>query len=549
MFNWCNKLHLCVAVAAVIVSIGNADPFDTEVLFRKGAPSVMIIHKEGRDGNMAIGTGFLISEDGYLATNFHVIEGAEKLNVKSFTGGVYPVVRIVAVDKKRDIAILKVEAKNLPQLQFGESDGVNAGMRVAVIGNPQGLESTITEGIVSAIRKVDDLGSVIQISAAISSGSSGSPVLDKECRVIGMATFKLIKGESLNFAVPSKAISNLIAEARNGASKPMKDLDDKGALLSESTIKGSKAQDEALEKDSRFAIFKQHEKNRDIFLLVTQAKVLVKEYPESALAYRMLSDAYYYTELLSDGVAAAEKAIDLDPQNARGWNDLAILFKKMCRDKDSRAAYEHGIKIAPDDAKLLIEFAGVVGSDNPEVAISALNHAKRLLLAKNGFDSESVGYGLEKDLVETYLVGGFKNEAYRAALELVRIYDDSAGIWLALADAALSTKRYEEVQPALQRAYKIDPKTEEEANVIYGYSEISRGNLQMAIKAFNKAYSINSKNSHAIDGLIDCILENRQLSQNDYFLLSRYLRELKAIDSDYGAKREQEIVVLLKSRR
>lgn len=545
-----SKLNLCLAVAAVIASIGNADPFDTESLFRKGAPSVMIIHKEGRDGNTAIGTGFLISEDGYLVTNFHVIEGAEKLNAKSFTAGVYPVVRILAVDKIRDIAILKIEAKNLPQLQLGESDGVNAGMRVAVIGNPQGLESTITEGIVSAIRKVDVFESVIQISAAISPGSSGSPVLDKECRVIGMATFKLIKGESLNFAVPSKAISNLLAEARNGASKPMKDFDDKGALLSESTIKGSKAQDEALEKDSRFAIFKQHEKKRDYFPLVTQAKVLVKEYPESALAYRMLSDAYYYTELLSDGVAAAEKAIDLDPQNARGWNNLALVLKEMRLDKESRAAYEHGIKIAPDDVKLLIEFAGVVGSDSPEVAISALNHAKRLLLVQRGWDSETSYYNdVVSEFVYGYALAVSDDAAYLVAKELVRVYYNNGKLWLTFADMASSVKRYEEVQPALQRAYKIDPETEEEANVIFGNSELVRGNLQMAFKAFNKAHTINSKNSDAIVGLIKCVLENRQLSNNDYTVLSGYLLEIKAIDKDKGTSIEKYVLEVLKSRR
>ena len=284
------------------------DASNAESISDKGAPSVMLIHSEGRDGNKAIGTGFVLSNDGLIATNFHVIEGADSLSVKSNTSGTYPVVTILATDKKRDIAILKVNVRNLPLLELADSDGVKSGMNIAVIGNPQGFENTITEGIVSALRTVDGYGSVIQISAAISPGSSGSPVFDRNGHVIGMATFKITKGESLNFAIPSKAIKNALAEAKRVAAIPSAKVDGSTIYTPNQLVKGSKTQDEDVAKDYRFTLLKKYETKEDSFPMLSLAKGLIKDYPESALAQRALSDAYYYADLRDDAIAAGTES-------------------------------------------------------------------------------------------------------------------------------------------------------------------------------------------------------------------------------------------------
>lgn len=521
---------------------------DTESISREATSSVMLIHSEQKAGNEAIGTGFVLSQDGLIATNFHVIEGAEKLSVKSDTGGTYPVVMILATDKKRDIAILKVEARNLPLLELSDSDKVKPGMSIAVIGNPRGLESTITEGIVSAIRAIDDYGSVIQISAAISPGSSGSPVFDKEGHVIGMATFKMIKGEALNFAVPSNAIKEVLSEAKRAASVPADKRDSDTIYTPNRVVKGSKAQDEAAAKDRRFVELKKDEEKRDYFPMLSLAKELAKTYPESALSQRALSDAYYYADLLDDALSAAKKAIDLDPDNARGWNNLAIIYKVFEKYDQAAAIYAHAIKLAPDDVKLLIEYSDTVNAVNPSAARSALNHAKRQIIARSGIDAEIAGYNLESQLVYAYISIDRPTDAYDTAKEFAATFSTKPEVWLALAAAAKESKRYSEVLPAVQKAYQIDNSTADIANQIYGESELAQGNITTARDAYQKAYSINPANIRTLRGLVFSIMGKTYLSRDDYRDIQKYVNEIKGLDEEYGKKLEDRLIQELRDR-
>ena len=136
------------------------------------------------------GTAFVLSEDGIVCTNFHVIDGQDKFMLRSSTGGMYGVTAVLATDKKHDIAILKADAHGLVPLEFADAKKIATGQKVFVIGNPEGFESSITEGIVSSQRDDGPKGPAIQISAAISHGSSGSPVFNAQGKVIGMATYE-----------------------------------------------------------------------------------------------------------------------------------------------------------------------------------------------------------------------------------------------------------------------------------------------------------------------------------------------------------------------
>lgn len=249
IFKLLTQIALCIIG---VLSFSFAGDLSTEDIAKRCTPSVMLIHSASKTSE-AIGTGYVLSQDGLIATNFHVIEGADKLSAKSNTGGSYPVTSILATDKKRDIAILKIEAQNLQFVELFDSDRAKPGMKIAVIGNPKGLESSISEGIVSALREVPDYGKVLQISAAISPGSSGSPVFEASGKVIGMATFKRIDGEALNFAIPSNAVNDLLTEAKRVASTNHgKETDSSGIYAPSSLVKGSKEQDASVTQDSSF---------------------------------------------------------------------------------------------------------------------------------------------------------------------------------------------------------------------------------------------------------------------------------------------------------
>ena len=158
----------------------------------------------------ATGTGFAVSADGKIATNYHVIEGASKIFVKLPNGRTVGIERVVALDKRVDLAILQVRGVTLRPLPLGDSNAVKVGQEVCVMGSPLGLEQSFSTGVVSAKRVMDGF-EWIQITAPISPGNSGSPVMTRSGTVIGVATFTTREGQNLNFASSVKYLRMLLS--------------------------------------------------------------------------------------------------------------------------------------------------------------------------------------------------------------------------------------------------------------------------------------------------------------------------------------------------
>lgn len=157
----------------------------------------------------ATGTGFAVSADGKIATNYHVIAGASKIFVKLPNGRTVGIERVVAFDKRVDLAILQVQGVSLRPLPLGDSSAVKVGQEVCVMGSPLGLEQSFSTGVVSAKRVIDGF-EWVQITAPISPGNSGSPVMTRDGTVIGVATFGYEKGQNLNFASSVKYLRMLL---------------------------------------------------------------------------------------------------------------------------------------------------------------------------------------------------------------------------------------------------------------------------------------------------------------------------------------------------
>ncbi len=156
----------------------------------------------------AAGSGFVISSDGYIITNSHVVENAESIRV-AFADGLDLEASLTGTDPSSDIAVLKVYGGELKPLQFADSDLLEAGQIAIAIGNPMGLQHTVTAGVISATgrtlravngRLIDD---VIQTDAALNPGNSGGPLLNSEGRVIGVNTAVIREAQGLCFAVSS----------------------------------------------------------------------------------------------------------------------------------------------------------------------------------------------------------------------------------------------------------------------------------------------------------------------------------------------------------
>ena len=148
------------------------------------------------------GTGFIISPDGYILTNKHVLNGATEATVKLVNGDELPA-KVVQTDDAWDLLVLKIERQHLPTVQFAASGKLKQGDEVAAIGAPFGLSDTLTKGVVSSVAREIEGRKYIQIDAALNQGNSGGPIINDEGQVVGVATKAALKAENVGFAIPS----------------------------------------------------------------------------------------------------------------------------------------------------------------------------------------------------------------------------------------------------------------------------------------------------------------------------------------------------------
>lgn len=168
-----------------------------------------------------LGSGFFVNPDGYLITNFHVIEGETEISVEVYSQDsngqldrdTYKQVRIVAINKFHDLALLHIEDKNAPKFKYvtlGSSDALNVGDQVFAVGSPMGLERTVTEGILSTKTRELEGELYLQTTTQINPGNSGGPLFNLAGEVVGVTNMKIMFGEGLGFAIPVELVKNFL---------------------------------------------------------------------------------------------------------------------------------------------------------------------------------------------------------------------------------------------------------------------------------------------------------------------------------------------------
>jgi serine protease Do len=181
-----------------------------EKLTQQTRQSVVVVTVTGRDGRQqSLGSGFIVSPDGLIATNLHVIGEARPVSVKTFGGKSYEVTAIEAFDRAADLAVIRIDAKELPAIPLGDSDKLVQGQGVLALGNPQGLAHSVVTGVVSGVREIEGRN-MIQLAIPIEQGNSGGPLLDHAGRVQGILTMKSAVTENLGFAMPVNTLKPLI---------------------------------------------------------------------------------------------------------------------------------------------------------------------------------------------------------------------------------------------------------------------------------------------------------------------------------------------------
>jgi serine protease Do len=198
-----------------------------------------------------LGSGFILSADGFLMTNFHVIEGETQISVEVYHSKdgqlerkTYKQVRIVAVNKFDDLALLKIEDRDAPRfahVALGDADALAVGERVFAIGSPLGLERTVTEGILSTKTGEFQGELYLQTTAQINPGNSGGPLFDLTGAVVGVTNMKITFGEGLGFAIPVAAVKffldhrDAFAYSNDNPSNPYRYLEPPGRMKQSNT--------------------------------------------------------------------------------------------------------------------------------------------------------------------------------------------------------------------------------------------------------------------------------------------------------------------------
>ena len=216
-----------LVVAALVLGGGPAlaAPSSSSKIAERATPAVVMIRTP-----RGLGSGFVIGKDGTIVTNLHVIAGAQEATVVLADGQELSEVEVLAVDEAQDLALIRVPARPKARLKLGRSSKVKPGDPIVAIGHPLGLGNTVSDGLVSAIREVSDELTVLQITAPISPGSSGGPLLDTRGRAVGVATLVVTTGQNLNFAIPIQAVEPLLESA---AGVPLADFHASRALVRE----------------------------------------------------------------------------------------------------------------------------------------------------------------------------------------------------------------------------------------------------------------------------------------------------------------------------
>jgi hypothetical protein len=190
-------------------------------IVQRSSPAIVRIEA----GSEKVGTGFIVDKSGIVATNLHVVAGESAIKVRLYDGTQYPVMQIAGLDPARDLALLRIRPpRELPTLKLGDSDAVSAGDQIVAIGNPLGVfDYSVTSGLISQVRPVcgqDRIAAheckqeltVLQISAAISPGSSGGPLFNQFGEVVGVTTAIITAGQNINLAVPGNYLKPLVAQ-------------------------------------------------------------------------------------------------------------------------------------------------------------------------------------------------------------------------------------------------------------------------------------------------------------------------------------------------
>ena len=410
----------------MLAAMASAQEFLPELVKRIKPSAVAIETFDAKGNTVSRGSGFFVAAD-RIVTNRHVIERSNRVEIHLLDGKKFIVKGVLAVDGEGDLALLQVDVPAASAVPLPIDRSVpQEGESIVVVGNPFGLEGSVSNGIVSAVREISGYGKIIQITAPISPGSSGSPVVNMSGQVIGIATLQAAEGQSLNFAVPSDRILQLkVSDLRSVSSLTAETLNNKRAAAQS---------------------------------LYSQGVALLSR------------------DDFARAVGFFEKAVEMDPNYPEAWYQLGFTYGVLGRHAEALKASKQAAKMRPDWAQAYVNIgASSFALGQYKDAVDAYRQALRTE------DSADTQYALGLTLNKL----GRTDEEILAYRRAVGLRPDHANALEKLGLAYFKQKRYQDSAQYFEqlRTYRPDAKTYNSL----GESYFELGKTDDSINAFNNA--------------------------------------------------------------
>lgn len=445
----------------------------TEIFTNVKQAIVLVLTFDEGGNPIGQGSGFFI-EKCKILTNRHVLRNAYSVKVKSHEGE-FQATEISADNKNYDLVILSIPAEaeelNLPPLNYSLPE---VGEKVIVIGSPFGLETTVSDGIVSATREIKNRGKIIQITSPISPGSSGSPVLNLQGEVIGVASFQIYEGQNLNFAIPISKVNELTPPESSDISS----LDSTTGMPSDTLKLAADLYDK---KDYENALI--------------NFQSALEENPQNAAIHYYIGMCYKENNV-SMAVNEFLNTIKLDPNYLDAYYMLGVAYMALKEYENASNYFQKLLEISPKDQNALFQL-GVINNILDKSA-PALEFVQKIADA-------------EPNILIKYYIGinyAHINNYEQAELlfnEIIAIDSDFIPAYLGLGYLYLSQGKWDMGIDQLSSNSYLDS-SNEEVHYILGLLYLGKGDFTSALDELNKLREINiyseyySKLSQALRG-------------------------------------------------
>ncbi len=418
----------------------SAEPLEGADLFERVSPAVVRIDVTGAEyKKQGQGSGFLVSPDGMIVTNYHVMHVGRRALVRFGDSKTFPVTAVLAQDKEKDLAVLKINAQAMPFLELlPEGETPKVGDRAFAIGTPAGFTNTLSEGLVSGLREQDDR-SVVQTTAEISSGSSGGPLLDACGRVLGVNTFVRVERsgdrviENLNFAVASGEVRDILAQADQA----------KADLAIE--------QGQPLDDQAAADLARAYELIGDDKLLEAAGVVqaLAERFPENTEVRLLEGQVNMRMNFAEEALKAFEAVVRLSPNQAEGHLGIGLAYSRKKQWQQAADALGRAVDLTPEDPVAQRALGAAL--------LELQRHDEALSALKESVDLEPHAPKAWMTLGQAYMAQELYTPAQDAFAKVIQFKPNNALAHARLALAAFRNGQFDAAMSAASAAVRIRP--------------------------------------------------------------------------------------------